>query len=67
MNMSKSQATPANAGSRVNSKAQQRQIIASAVNWEADPAAIWFARRFALPGPVARVLALLASLGRAFG
>jgi hypothetical protein len=30
----------ANGGSRANSKAQQHQIIASAVDWEADPAAI---------------------------
>ena len=64
MNMSKSQAPRANAGSRANSKAQQRQIIASAVDWEADPATIWFARRF--PMSTMRVLAALASLGRAF-
>ena len=46
MNMSKSPALRANAGRRANSKAQQHQIIASAVDWEADPATIWFARRF---------------------
>jgi hypothetical protein len=56
----------ANAGSRANSKVQQHQIIASAVDWEADPAAIWFARRFPMPARLARVLAALASLGRAF-
>ena len=49
-----------------NSKAQQRQTIASFVDWEADPAAIWFARRFLMPTMLARVLAALASLGRAF-
>ena len=65
MNMSKSQAPRANAGGRVNSKAQQQQIIAASVDWEADPAAIWFARRFALPTVLARLLAALASLGRA--
>ena len=56
-----------NAGSRANSKVQQQQIIASSVDWEADPAAIWFARWFALPTVLARLLAALASLGRAFG
>lgn len=55
----------ANGGSRANSKAQQHQIIASSVDWEADPAAIWFARRFALPTVLARLLAALASLGMA--
>jgi hypothetical protein len=63
MNMSKSQAPRANAGSRANSKAQEHQIIASAVDWEADPATIWFARRFPMPTMLARVLAALASRG----
>jgi hypothetical protein len=66
MNMSKRQAPRANAGSRANSKAQQHQIIASAVDWEPDPATIWFARRFPMSTMLARVLAALASLGRAF-
>ena len=66
MNMNKNPAPRANAGSRTNSKVQQQQIIASAVDWEADPAAIWFARRFPMPARLARVLAALASLGRAF-
>jgi hypothetical protein len=56
-----------NAGSRANSKVEQQQIIASSVDWEADPAAIWFARWFALPTVLVRLLAALASLGRAFG
>ena len=55
-----------NAGSRGNSKVEQQQIIASSVDWEADPAAIWFARWFALPTVLARLLPALASLGRAF-
>ena len=55
-----------NAGSRANSKVEQQQIIASSVDWD-DPAAIWFARWFALPTVLARLLAALASLGRAFG
>lgn len=54
-----------NAGNRANPKVGQGQIRASAVDWEADPAAIWFARRFALPTVLARLLAALASLGRA--
>ena len=55
------------AGNRANSKVEQQHIIASSVDWEADPAAIWFARWFALPTVLARLLAALASLGRAFG
>ena len=65
MNMSKNLAPRANAGSRAKSKVQRHQTIVSAVDWEADPAAIWFARRFALPTVLARLLAALASLGRA--
>jgi hypothetical protein len=49
-----------NAGNRANPKVGQGHIRASAVDWEADPAAIWFARRF--PMILARVLAALASL-----
>jgi hypothetical protein len=66
MNMNKSPTPRASAGSRANSKAHQRPIIASAVDGEADPATIWFARRFPLSTMLARVLAALASLGRAF-
>ena len=62
MNMSKSQAPRANAGNRANPKVGQDHIRASAVDWEADPAAIWFARRFPMPTMLARVLAALASL-----
>jgi hypothetical protein len=67
MNKNKNPAPRANAGNRANSKVEQQQIIASSVDWEADPAAIWFARWFALPTVLARLLAALASLGRAFG
>jgi hypothetical protein len=66
MTTEKSPAPRANAGSRANSKVQQHQTIASAVDWEADSAAVWFARRFPMPTMLARVLAALASLGRAF-
>ena len=52
----------ANAGNRANPKVRQGLIRASAVDWEADPAAIWFARRFPMPTMLARVLAALASL-----
>jgi hypothetical protein len=62
MNMNKNPAPRANAGSRANSKVQQQQIIASAVDWEADPATIWLARRFPMSTMLARVLASLASL-----
>ena len=55
----------ANAGSRANSKVEQQKIIAPSVDWEAAPAAIWFARRFPMPTVLARVLAALASFGRA--
>jgi hypothetical protein len=34
MNINKNPAPRANAGSRANSKVQQQQIIASAVDWE---------------------------------
>jgi hypothetical protein len=54
-----------NAGNRANPKVGQGHIRASAVDWEADPATIWFARRFPMSTMLARVLAALASLGRA--
>ena len=65
MTTNKNPAPRANAGSRANSKAQEHQIIASAVDWEADPATIWFARRFPISTMLARVLAALASVGGA--
>jgi hypothetical protein len=56
-----------NTGNRANSQVQQTQTSASAVDWEADAVAIWFARHFPMmPATLARVLAALASLGRAF-
>jgi hypothetical protein len=65
MTTEKSPVPRANAD-RANSKVQQHQTNASAVDWEADAAAIWFARHFPMPATLARVLAALASLGRAF-
>ena len=65
MTKGKRPAPHANAESPAKSKLQQHQSIISAVDREADPAAIWFARRFALPTALARLLATLASRGRA--
>jgi hypothetical protein len=56
----------ANAGNRANSQVQQPQTSASAVDWEADAVAIWFARHFPMSTMLARVLAALASLVGAF-
>ena len=67
MRTNENPAPRANAGSRANSKAQQRQINSSAVDWEGDAPAIWFAPQFPMPSRIAHVLAALASLGRAFG
>jgi hypothetical protein len=36
------------------------------IDWDADAAAGWLARRFSMPKALALVLAALASLGRAF-
>ena len=67
MNMNKSPTPRANAGIRANSQVQQTQTSASAIDWEADAVAIWLARHFPMmPATLARVLAALASLGRAF-
>lgn len=65
MRTNENPAPRANAGSRANSQVQQPQTSSSSFDWEADPAAIWFARRFALPTVLTRLLAALASLGRA--
>ena len=57
----------ANAGVRANFQVQQTQTSASAVDWEGDAVAIWFAWHFPMmSATLARVLAALASLGRAF-
>jgi len=54
------------AGSRANSKTERAQNRPSPTNLEADPAAVWFAARIPVPSALARVLAALASLARAF-
>ena len=56
---------PPTSRSRANSKTKRKRHRV-ALDWEAHWAAVWFARLFPVP-PVARVLAALASLGRAFG
>jgi hypothetical protein len=67
MSTNENPAPRANAGNRANSKVEQTHASASAVDWEADAVAIWFARHFPMmPATLARVLAALASLGRAF-
>ena len=66
MSTNENPAPRANAGNRANSKVEQHQIIASPVDWKADAAAGWLASHLAVPEALARVLAALASLGRAF-
>ena len=56
----------ANAGSRANSKSKPEHIKSLATDWEADTAG-WLALRLSVPSGLARLLAVLASLGRAFG
>jgi hypothetical protein len=65
MSRNKNPAPRANAGSRANSKSERTQNRASASVCEADTAAVWFSARLATPSAFARVLAALASLGRA--
>jgi hypothetical protein len=55
------------AGDRANSKTERGQNRPSPIDWEADAAAVWIARRLHMPATLTRVLAALASLGRAFG
>jgi hypothetical protein len=67
MKVKQNPAPRANAGSRANSKVHDKsQFIASAIDREANPAVIWLAMRFPIPTMFARILAALASLGRAF-
>jgi hypothetical protein len=48
------------------SNAERAQNMPLPIDWDADAAAGWLARRFSMPKALARVLAALASLGRAF-
>jgi hypothetical protein len=57
-----SPAPRANAGSRADFKAEQKQNNASAPDWEADAAAVWFARLWHMPTPLAHALAAPASV-----
>jgi hypothetical protein len=54
----------ANAGSRANSKCEQKQNKPSAGDREPEVVAVWLARRFSMPSTLARVVAALASFGR---
>jgi hypothetical protein len=63
MKANDSPVTRADAESRVYSKTERNNDKPSAIDLEADTAAILFP----LPAPVARILAALASLRRAFG
>ena len=56
----------ANAGSRANSDIERNRNNSFALDWEADTAVGWLARRITMPAALARVLAALASLGGAF-
>jgi len=56
--------TKENPASRSN--AERAQNMPLPIDWDADAAAGWLARRFSMPKAPARVLAALASLGRAF-
>ena len=57
----------ANAGSRANSKHDRVDNTPSPIAWEAQAAADWLAARLRIPAALARLLAALASLGRAIG
>ena len=56
----------ANAVSWADAKAERPEDKPPQRDLEADAAVVWIARVTPLPMPVARVMALLASLGRAF-
>jgi hypothetical protein len=56
----------ANAESRADSKIEREHRRPSTIDWEAEASADWFASRLSIPSALARILAALASLGRAF-
>jgi hypothetical protein len=66
MSTNENPAPRANAGNRANSKTEQGHNRPSGIDWEADAAAVWLARCFPMPAALARLVAALASLGRAF-
>jgi len=65
MKTNENPAPRANVGSRADIKATAKQNKASPADWEADATANWFAARFPMPKPLARVLAALARFARA--
>jgi hypothetical protein len=66
MTAQKNPAPRANAGSRAHSNFKRNHHKAFALNWKAEAAAVWLAARFPMPAALGRVLATLASFGRAF-
>jgi hypothetical protein len=64
MKANENPAPRANPGSRAHSKRNHHKAFA--LDWEAEAAAVWLAARFPMPAALARVLATLASFGRAF-
>ncbi len=66
MTANENPAPRANAESRADSKTERNNDKPSPIDLEADAAAVWFARIIPAPAPVARILAALASLARAF-
>jgi hypothetical protein len=66
MKSTENPAPRANAGSRANSNFKCNHDKAFPLDWEAEAAVVWLAARFPMPAALARVLATLASLGRAF-
>jgi hypothetical protein len=66
MKANENPAPRANAGSRGHSNFKRNHNKAFALDWEAEAAAVWLAARFPMPAALARVLATLASFGRAF-
>ena len=67
MAKNKNPAPRANAGSRAISKVEREQNTPSWIDWEAEAATVWWARRLPMSAPLAPVLTALASLGRAVG
>jgi hypothetical protein len=62
----RSPAPRANAGNRAEVTRNEASVTISAIELEADFAALFIARRYRLAPPLARAVAALACLGRAF-
>ena len=66
MSPNESPAPRGNAEGRANRKTERADNRRYVSDWEADAVALWLTRRFAMPAALARILAALASLARAF-